>query len=123
MDAAAVRVATRKDVPLLYWTAAAWASAITTGKDQPALIADLPSLGNRLIAAPDMWLAVTGSGATAILGKNNCWPRKIIPCARSRAWPRTGRTSAHSIAANSSRTMGSIRRNTSNNSEADIGTS
>jgi predicted anti-sigma-YlaC factor YlaD len=38
----AVQRCTREDVPLLYWTAAAWASAITTGKDQPDLIADLP---------------------------------------------------------------------------------
>jgi predicted anti-sigma-YlaC factor YlaD len=40
----AVQRCTRDDVPLLYWTAAAWASAITTGKDQPELIADLPAV-------------------------------------------------------------------------------
>jgi len=40
----AVQTCTRADVPLLYWTAAAWASAITTGKDQPGLIADLPAV-------------------------------------------------------------------------------
>jgi len=39
-----VQRCTRADVPLLYWTAAAWASAITTGKDQPELIADLPAV-------------------------------------------------------------------------------
>lgn len=38
---AAVRVATKRDVPLLYWTAAAWGSAITISKDDPDLIADL----------------------------------------------------------------------------------
>jgi len=40
----AVQACTRGDVPLLYWTAAAWASAIATGKDQPGLIADLPAV-------------------------------------------------------------------------------
>ena len=38
----AVQTCVRPDVPLLYWTAAAWVSAIATGKDQPELIADLP---------------------------------------------------------------------------------
>lgn len=39
-ERAAARVRA-KDVPLLYWTAAAWGSAISLGKDQPALVADL----------------------------------------------------------------------------------
>lgn len=30
------------EVPLIYWTAAAWASAITLSKDQPEIVADLP---------------------------------------------------------------------------------
>ncbi len=38
----AVRVATVKDVPLLYWTAAAWAGAVSLSKDNPDLIGDLP---------------------------------------------------------------------------------
>jgi predicted anti-sigma-YlaC factor YlaD len=38
----AVRGATAKDVPFLYWTAAAWGGAIALGKDDPALFADLP---------------------------------------------------------------------------------
>jgi predicted anti-sigma-YlaC factor YlaD len=32
----------REQVPLLYWTAAAWGLAISNAKDQPELIADLP---------------------------------------------------------------------------------
>jgi predicted anti-sigma-YlaC factor YlaD len=36
----AVRTATKSDVPLLYWTAAAWGSAIALGKDDPDLLAD-----------------------------------------------------------------------------------
>lgn len=38
----AVRDATLQDVPLLYWTAAAWGSAITISKDNPELVADQP---------------------------------------------------------------------------------
>ena len=38
----AVRSATVKDVPLLYWTGSAWAGAISDSKDNPDLIADLP---------------------------------------------------------------------------------
>ena len=33
---------TVKDVPLLYWTAAAWALAISSGRDQMKLVGDLP---------------------------------------------------------------------------------
>jgi predicted anti-sigma-YlaC factor YlaD len=40
----AVQVATKKDVPLLYWTAVSWAAAISDAKDDPNLIADLPKV-------------------------------------------------------------------------------
>jgi predicted anti-sigma-YlaC factor YlaD len=33
-----------KDVASLYWTAAAWGSAISLGKDHPELVADLPAV-------------------------------------------------------------------------------
>ncbi|HEV2489852.1 MAG TPA: TRAP transporter TatT component family protein [Candidatus Acidoferrales bacterium] len=36
----AVRSMTKKDVPLLYWTAASWGAAISVSKDDPDLIAD-----------------------------------------------------------------------------------
>jgi predicted anti-sigma-YlaC factor YlaD len=39
---AAVGVATRDDVPLLYWTAAAWGAALALSKDDPEAVADLP---------------------------------------------------------------------------------
>jgi len=42
-DSAAARVGV-KAVPLLFWTAAAWGSAISLGKDQPELVADLPAV-------------------------------------------------------------------------------
>ena len=38
----AVRMATVKDVPLLYWTALSWAGAVSLSKDNPDLIAEMP---------------------------------------------------------------------------------
>ena len=39
--AAGARMAGKEDVDLLYWTAVSWAAAISLGKDDPALVADL----------------------------------------------------------------------------------
>lgn len=39
---AAVASARKRDVPALYWTAAAWGLAISGSKDDPELLADLP---------------------------------------------------------------------------------
>jgi predicted anti-sigma-YlaC factor YlaD len=41
---AAVRAATTADVPLLYWTAAGWAAAISLSKDNPELVAQIPAM-------------------------------------------------------------------------------
>ncbi len=41
---AAVRAATKADVPLLYWTASAWASAISLSKDNPELVSQVPAM-------------------------------------------------------------------------------
>ena len=38
----AVAGANKADVPLLYWTAASWAAAVSLAKDDPDLIADMP---------------------------------------------------------------------------------
>jgi predicted anti-sigma-YlaC factor YlaD len=38
----AVQSVLRDDVPLLYWTAASWAAAISLSKNDPNLVADLP---------------------------------------------------------------------------------
>lgn len=54
----AVRQCVRRDVPLLYWTAAAMAAAIATGKEQPDLIADLPAveaLIDRALELDEAW--------------------------------------------------------------------
>ena len=42
--ATAARRIDAKDVPMLYWTAAAWGSAISLGKDRADLLADLPAV-------------------------------------------------------------------------------
>jgi len=41
---AAVRAATTADVPLLYWTAIAWAAAISLSQDNPDLVAQIPAM-------------------------------------------------------------------------------
>ena len=40
----AVQSATKQDVPLLYWTACAWAGAISLSKDNPDLVAQVPAM-------------------------------------------------------------------------------
>lgn len=47
----------REDVPLLYWTAAAWGGAISNAKSEPAVVIDLPHVGYFLERA----LALNGS--------------------------------------------------------------
>jgi predicted anti-sigma-YlaC factor YlaD len=41
---AATAQLTRRDVPLAYWTAAAWGSAISLAKDEPARVAEIPQM-------------------------------------------------------------------------------
>ncbi len=40
----AVRMATKRDVPLLFWTAAAWGATISISKNDPDIVADVPKL-------------------------------------------------------------------------------
>jgi predicted anti-sigma-YlaC factor YlaD len=56
--AAAVKVTTKADVPLMYWTAAAWAKAISLSVDDPNLVGDLPmieALINRALELDESW--------------------------------------------------------------------
>ncbi len=56
--AAALKAAKKEDVPLLYWTAASWGSAIAQGLDKPELVIDLPTvraLADRALALDDTW--------------------------------------------------------------------
>ena len=48
----------REDIPLAYWTGAAWGAAIGVGKDRPELLADLPAvraLLERVLALDESW--------------------------------------------------------------------
>ena len=56
--ARALAAAGKKDVPLLYWTAAAWGSAIALGLDRPELLIDMPvvrALAERAVALDESW--------------------------------------------------------------------
>jgi predicted anti-sigma-YlaC factor YlaD len=56
--AAALGKANKTDVPLLYWTAAAWGSAIALGLDRPDLVIDMPTvraLAERALALDEGW--------------------------------------------------------------------
>ena len=48
---AATAVLRRADMPLAYWTAVAWASAISQAKDDPDLVGDLPRVDELVAAA------------------------------------------------------------------------
>jgi predicted anti-sigma-YlaC factor YlaD len=50
--------AEKKDVPLLYWMAASWGSAISLGVDKPELLIDMPvvrALAERALALDESW--------------------------------------------------------------------
>jgi predicted anti-sigma-YlaC factor YlaD len=55
---AALAKAEKKDVPLLYWMAASWGSAISLGIDKPDLVIDMPvvrALAERALALDESW--------------------------------------------------------------------
>ncbi|MBW8712583.1 MAG: hypothetical protein JF632_00705, partial [Acidobacteria bacterium] len=54
----ALAKAEKKDVPLLYWMAASWGSAIGLGIDKPDLVIDMPvvrTLAERALALDESW--------------------------------------------------------------------
>ena len=54
----ALAKAEKKDVPLLYWMAASWGSAISLGVDKPELVIDMPAvraLAERALALDESW--------------------------------------------------------------------
>lgn len=57
-EAAVKRIKDKKDVELVYWTAASWGGAISLGRDKPDIIVDFPSmraLAERTLALDDTW--------------------------------------------------------------------
>ena len=77
---AVVAKAKREDVPLLYWMAASWGSAISLGLDRPEVAIDLPIvrvLADRALALDEKWekgtlheLFITLDGLPDVLGGN-----------------------------------------------------
>jgi predicted anti-sigma-YlaC factor YlaD len=58
----ALAKAQKKDVPLLYWMAASWGSAISLGVDRPDIVIDMPAvraIAERALALDEVW----GKGA------------------------------------------------------------
>lgn len=54
----ALAKAEKKDVPLLYWMAASWGSAISLGVDKPDIVIDMPvvrALADRALALDEGW--------------------------------------------------------------------
>ncbi len=69
---------TKDDLPLAYWTAAAWGSAIGVGKDHLDLLADLPAVRaivERCLALDESW----GGGAlhAAMIGLETATPAAL----------------------------------------------
>ena len=65
----ALAKAGKKDVPLLYWMAASWGSAIALGVDRPDLVIDMPTvraLAERAIALDEAWSRQSRAGADAL---------------------------------------------------------
>jgi tetratricopeptide (TPR) repeat protein len=57
-DAAVKRLKDKKNVELVYWTAAAWGGAISLGRDKPDIIVDFPAmraLAERTLVLDDTW--------------------------------------------------------------------
>jgi len=54
----ALAKAEKQDVPLLYWMAASWGSAISLGVDKPEIVIDMPvvrALADRALALDESW--------------------------------------------------------------------
>lgn len=81
---AAVTSVGQDDVALLYWTAAAWGAAISLGKNDPTLLADLPRMERLAGRALELDEAY-GSGSLQVLH---------ISLAMSQPWPQSRRLDA-----------------------------
>lgn len=62
-----VRSATKADVPLLYWTAASWGSAISLSKDNPDLVAQVPAVEALIDRALELDESYSGGAIHAFL--------------------------------------------------------
>lgn len=71
-------------LPAPAWRALVWLAAVAVIGVAGAWFADLPALEQRLLAAPDMWLAVAGSTLTALLAAFAAFQLSLPD--RSRLW-------------------------------------
>ena len=129
-----------EDVPLLYWTGAAWSLAVSTSSDDPSLLADLPrieALMRRALAlderydagaiheffvafeggVPRRWEDRSSGRGIIWIGRWSCprerrSPRWSPSPRRWRSGPRTGRSSWTSSTGRSPSTRGRRRRST-----------
>ena len=57
-EAAVKRIKDKKDVELVYWTAASWGGSISLGRDKPDIIVDFPAmraLAEHTLVLDDLW--------------------------------------------------------------------
>jgi predicted anti-sigma-YlaC factor YlaD len=82
---AAVQRVKPEDVALLYWTGAAWAAAIATGKDDPFLVADLPAVEALIMRAYEIDEAFDYGALHVFLISYEMSRRTVVPDAGQRA--------------------------------------
>ncbi len=81
----AVAVARPDDVALLYWTGVAWAAAISLGKDDPFLVADLPVVVALIMRAYDIDDTFDHGALHVFLISYEMSRRAVVPDAAQRA--------------------------------------
>ena len=64
---AAAAMASRRDVPLLYWTAASLGAAIGLSKDQPRMLIRLPQVGSLAFRVTELWPDYSNGAAYELL--------------------------------------------------------
>ena len=90
----ALTAARKSDVPLLYWTAASWGSAIGLGVDKPELVIDMPAvraLADRALALDPSWRKRHPAGDVH-LAREPAGGARRIPRAGARAFRTRRRT-------------------------------
>ncbi len=90
----ALTAARKSDVPLLYWTAASWGSAIGLGVDKPELVIDMPvvrALADRALAL-DRLVGKRHAAGDVHLAREPAGGARRIPRAGARAFRARRRT-------------------------------
>jgi len=77
--------ATREDVPLLYWTSAAWAAGIALSKDDPDAVAELPLVERLIYRALELDESFDDGAIHTFLIAYEMSRRSLVPDAADRA--------------------------------------